>query len=438
MNVCDDPPAITRSEVERMLAALLDPACYPHPVQRFDVLETHISWVILTGDYAYKIKKPVNLGFLDFTSLASRRHYCEEELRLNRRLAPGIYLDTVAITGDPARPRIGGAGPAIEYAVKMSEFPQSSLLDAALARGEVNATVITALAHKIAAFHATASSAASTPGVDAATLVLAPALENFRQMLRLLDAPEDVEILVRLREWTLSEHERSASLLCKRLAECRVRECHGDLHLGNIVLLEGKATPFDCIEFNPALRWMDVISEVAFLMMDLEAHGRRDLAYVFLNSYLEDTGDYSGVAVLPFYRVYRAVVRAKISLLRAAQAGATPEHRASALAAFKRYLTLATDYIRPRRGAVIITHGLSGSGKTSLTTPIISALGAVRIRSDVEMTRMHDCCMCALNNRRTVASDSAVGTLSAGIRCLTHSIVSGSMSESFSARNVSV
>lgn len=305
MNARNDPPVITGNDVERILEALRDPACYPHPVRRVAVIETHISWVLLTGDYAYKIKKPVNLGFLDFTTLAARRHYCEEELRLNRRLAPDIYLATVAITGDPDEPHIGGSGPVLEYAVKMREYR--------------------ARADQFAQRHA---------------------------------------------------------------AGC-VRECHGDLHLGNIALLDGKAIPFDYIEFNPALRWMDVASEVAFPTMDLEAHGRRDLAYVFLNAYLEHSGDYGGVAVLPFYFVYRAIVRAKISLLRAAQHGAEKEQGRRARAAYQRYLALAVAYTNPRRGAVIIMHGLSGSGKTTLTQPAVAALGAVRIRSDIERKRLH-------------------------------------------------
>jgi len=318
MNARSDPPVSTGNDTERMLDALRNPRCYPHPVARIDILETHISWVILTGSCAYKIKKPVNLGFLDFTTLASRRHYCDEEVRLNRRLAPDLYLETVAITGSPQRPVIGGSGPGIEYAVKMREFPQSALLDSALALGEVGTATIQALAHKIAAFHAALTPAAATADAAAAA-ALAPALDNFRRMLPLLDAPADIAVLQAVRDWTQREHQARSLQFAQRGPAGRVRECHGDLHLGNIALIDGAATPFDCIEFNPALRWMDVISEVAFPMMDLEAHGRRDLAYVFLDSYLEASGDYAGVAVLPFYLVYRAVVRAKIGLIRAGQ-----------------------------------------------------------------------------------------------------------------------
>ncbi len=388
MNARCDPPPCAGAAIERVLTALRNPLCYPHPVRRIKILETHISWVVLTGDYAYKIKKPVNLGFLDFSAPAARRHYCEEELRLNRRLAPTIYIEVVAICGDPDTPRIGGGGPALEYAVKMREFPQSALADAALARGEFGESEIAALARRIAAFHAAAPVAAATPGSDAAALVLTPALDNFRQMLPLLEAASDIATLDRLRTWTVNEHQRIAPLLRPRLAGSRVRECHGDLHLGNIALIGGDPLPFDCIEFNAALRWVDVISEAAFVTMDLEAHGRRDLAHVFLNAYLEHSGDYAGIAVLPFYLAYRATVRAKIGLIRAAQQALTAQQRVDAIQSWRRYLALATAYTSPRHGAIIITHGLSGSGKTTLTQPAIGGLGAIRVRADAERKRL--------------------------------------------------
>ncbi len=373
----------------RMVAALRNSACYSHSARDLAVMETHISWVVLAGAYAYKIKKPVNMGFLDFSSLAARRYYCEEELRLNRRFAPDLYLEVVPITGEVDAPHVGGSGPVIEFAVKMRRFEQTALLDAKLARGELDGIAVEALARKIAAFHIIAPNALTTPGIDPAVGLLTPALENFRQMLPLLESADDVEALTQLRAWTLTEHQRPAGLLAKRLAEGRIRECHGDLHLGNIVQINGEPTPFDCIEFNPALRWIDVVSEVAFLVMDLEAHGRRDLAWAFLNTYLEAGGDYDGIAVLPFYLVYRALVRAKINLIRATQAVAASDQRLGALAAYRRYIALANSYTKTRRGAIAITHGLSGSGKTTLTQPAVTVLGALRIRSDIERKRLH-------------------------------------------------
>jgi hypothetical protein len=389
MHTCNEPPVATNGNAAPLLAALSEPALYPHPVRRVEIMQTHISWVLLTGDYAYKIKKPVDLGFLDFTTLAARRHYCEEELRLNRRLAPGLYLEVVPITGTVQRPAIGGDGPTIEYAVKMREFAQSALLDNALPRGEVGPAMIEALACRIADFHAQLAPQDATPGHDADSTVLAPARENFAQMLPLIDTPADIATLTAIRDWTRREFDARAAQFSQRYAAGCVRECHGDLHLGNIVLLDGAAVPFDCLEFNAALRWMDVMNEVAFLMMDLEAHGRRDLAFAFASTYLETSGDYAGVRLLPFYIVYRAVVRAKINLIRAAQPGITPGQRRHALAGYQRYITLAAAHTRGSRGAVVITHGLSGSGKTTLTRQLLATLGAVRIRSDVERKRLH-------------------------------------------------
>jgi uncharacterized protein len=375
-----------------LVAALRNPALYSHPVQRVTLIETHISWVLLTGAYAYKIKKPVNLGFLDFTTLAARRHFCAEELRLNRRLAPDLYLEIVPITGTAHAPVIAGSGPAIEYAVKMREFPQSALLDAALPRGEVGPAIIGQLARTLADFHVQLAPQETAPGHAAgiaSTAALEPARENFAQMQPLLDTPADIEVLTGIQDWTLREYAARAEQFKQRCTDGYVRECHGDLHLGNIALIDGTATPFDCVEFSPALRWTDVMSEVAFPMMDLEAHARRDLAFTFLDTYLETSGDYDGVALLPFFVVYRAMVRAKINLIRAAQPGATAVQRQHARAAYQRYIKLAAAHTTTPRGAVIITHGLSGSGKTTLTQPLPAALGAVRIRSDVERKRLH-------------------------------------------------
>lgn len=389
MNIRNDARVDINGDAALLVAALRDPAIYPHPVRRVGLLETHISWVLLTGSYAYKIKKPVDLGFLNFTALAARRHFCEEELRLNRRLAPAIYLEVVPITGTMQRPLIGGDGPAIEYAVKMREFAQEALLDNALARGDVEPAMIEELGRTIAGFHAELVPQDTARGGDTGASVLAPARDNFAQIEKLLDTPTEIATLAALRDWTLREYEIHLPHFEHRYAEGCVRECHGDLHAGNIVVLDGAAVPFDGIEFNPALRWMDVMNEAAFPMMDLAAHDRRDLAYAFINAYLESSGDYSGVRLLPFYSVYRAVVRAKVNLIRATQPGATPAGRERALEAYRRYITLAAVQARGARGAVIITHGVSGSGKTTLTREMLAALGAIRIRSDVERKRLH-------------------------------------------------
>jgi aminoglycoside phosphotransferase family enzyme/predicted kinase len=348
------------------------------------VLQTHISYVLLTGAHAYKIKKAVAFAFLDFRTLAARRHFCEEELRLNRRLAPELYLDVVPITGSVDAPVLGGEGAALEYAVKMREFPQDALASALLARGELDAGDIDALAARVAAFHAAIDSGPS-PGFGTPDAILHLAQRNFAEIDPLLAAGDsERHELDALRAWTAREHDRRHAAFERRYEQGFIRECHGDLHLGNIARIDGKVVIFDCIEFNDEMRWIDVMSEIAFTVMDLEDRGRADLAHRFLNTYLETTGDYAGLAVLPFYLAYRALVRAKVALLRAAQQGsAASASREEA----RGYLRLAAKHAAPTRPALIITHGLSGCGKTTISQPLLERIGAVRVRSDVERKR---------------------------------------------------
>jgi aminoglycoside phosphotransferase family enzyme/predicted kinase len=371
-----------------LIAALRDPLRYAHPVTRIDVLETHISWVILTGQYTYKIKKPVNLGFLDFTTLAARRRYCDEELRLNRRLAPALYESVVSITGSAENPSVEGKGTAIEYAVKMREFPQTALASNLLADGTLGAADIDALAARIAAFHAHTGVAAQGCPYGTPEAVMAPARDNFTQLDRLLPDPADQARIAELRTWTQNEYTARWTQLGDRHTQGCVRECHGDLHLGNIVMLDGALTPFDCIEFDPALRWIDVMSEIAFLVMDLTDRARTDFASRFLNAYLQASGDFAGLGTLRFYRVYRALVRAKIHALRAAQAGCTPAQRERLCAASRGYVELARRCAQDSRPAIILMHGLSGSGKSVLAQSLAEEIGAIRLRSDVERKRI--------------------------------------------------
>ena len=288
----------------RLSRQLLNPRCYPHPVKAIQAIETHISWLFLTGLYAYKLKKPVDLGFAKFTTLAERKFYCEEELRLNPRLAPGLYLDVVPIRGGSRGPRIGGKGRVIDYAVKMRQFPQRALASRALALRDFGRAEIDTLAATIAAFHEAASFA--PPGGEFGTpgAVLDIAQENFDQMASLVRSKPDSRSLAFLRQWTEREHARLRDAMERRKSAGCIRECHGDLHLGNIVMLDGRPVPFDSIDFNPALRYIDVISEVAFLVMDLIDRKRSDLAWRFLNRYLEVTGDYGGISVLRFYSIW--------------------------------------------------------------------------------------------------------------------------------------
>ena len=343
------------------------------------VIETHISWVLLAGEQAYKIKKPLDLGFLDFSTPQQRRFCCEEEVRLNRRLAPEIYLDVVPITGEEDAARIGGDAPVLDWAVRMRAFPAHATLDR---EARLTGAQIDAIADTVARFHAGIEAAPDDSPYGSAEAVMYPVRENFRQIRGLKPEPETVDLLNRIEAWSEQEGSRLADHFAARKAGGWVRECHGDLHLGNIAWVDARALIFDCIEFNPALRFIDVTSEVAFLSMDLEGRGRTDLAWRFLNRWLEHTGDYAGLAALRFYQVYRAMVRAKVDCIRAGQG------EGGAGVAALDHLRLADRLSRPRRPALLLMHGLSGSGKTHLSQQVLEELGAIRLRSDVERKRL--------------------------------------------------
>lgn len=376
------------SRQHALVAALRDPARYPHPVAQVRVLETHISWVLLTGEFAYKLKRPLALGFLDFSTLELRRRACEEELRLNRRLAPDLYLDVVPVSGTPEAPRLGDPAAPIEYAVRMREFPQEALLDAMLARGELTPEMTEATARRVAAFHLALLPAPESSLYGTPALVRAYMEQNFGQLDPLVHEPAVGALENRLRRWSEAEFARCEPLIAARRREGRVREGHGDLHLGNIAWISGAPVPFDCIEFNAELRWNDVMSEVAFVVMDLVDRRRADLGWRFLNAWLEATGDYSGLGVLRFFLVYRALVRAKVSAIRAAQDDLDSADRPRLTAQVLEYLELADGLAHGGRAALAITTGVTGSGKSALAAELAAELGAIRVRSDVERKRL--------------------------------------------------
>jgi len=364
---------------------LLHAAAFPHAVSGLTLRETHISWVILTGSHAYKIKKPVKAGFIDATTLALRRFYCEEELRLNGRLAPEIYLDVVPITRTDGRLTVGGTGPPVEYAVRMRQFPPGEELPALLAAHAVTVADIAALGALLADFHLGLPAASWNGSFDATAKMLETVFGNLGQLDADLERAGSATHLGRLVDWTHRTAEALNSAFQQRERDGFIRECHGDLHAANIVRMGGRLLPFDCIEFDPGLRFIDVISDVAFLFMDLVSRGRPDLAFAMLSRYLETTGDYEGVRVLPFHAVYRALVRAKVDAYAAVQ---MPARAAEYQPRLQQRLRTAVHLTDPPQPALVIMHGLSGSGKSWMSERLVPALGALRIRSDLERKRM--------------------------------------------------
>jgi aminoglycoside phosphotransferase family enzyme/predicted kinase len=373
-----------------LLTLLRSPACYPHPTGEIRFVETHISWVVLTGRIAYKIKKPVRLDFLDFSTLERRRYFCEEELRLNRRFAPQLYLGLSRLTRVGDHIRIDATDQqelVIEYAVRLQEFPRSSELTRLIARGAIEVERLRAFGTDVAAVHREARPAGDDDAYGTVASIRRVVADNLGELARLELTASDRRTLATIARSIRSVAGRLTGLMRDRRRAGKVRECHGDLHAGNVVLLEDRLVAFDCIEFDPALRFIDIASDVAFLYMDLLSRDRPDLAYGFLDGWLERTGDYEGLEVLACYAAYRALVRAKVTILAAKARGKGAID--PGMGARKTvYLDLALRLLAPRRPILIVMVGMSGSGKSWLSQRIVSSLPAVRVRSDVERKRL--------------------------------------------------
>jgi uncharacterized protein len=365
-------------------ADLLTPTAFAHPVSRFEVRETHLSWVILTGLYAYKVKRNVHLEFIDSSTLELRRFLCEEELRLNRRLALALYLDVVTITREAGGLRVGGHGPIVEYAVRMKQFDASQELSAQLEGDTLAEQEFVDLAHRLARFHEGTPKALCSKDFSHTADLHDSVLGNLAILLSHLDAettPPEMGLLI---DWTHDYLHDSLAQLRMREQSGAIRECHGDLHARNIVRWSGQLIPFDALEFDPRLRWIDVMNDVAFLVMDLTAHNRQDLAFAFLNAYLERTGDYEGVRHLAFYSVYRSLVRAMADSLGAEK---DLQHRGEFQKRLRMRVETANAFVNRPVPTLFIMHGVSGSGKSWMSARLVPQLGAIRIRSDVERKR---------------------------------------------------
>ena len=393
------PPLSTPShgDLPDHLLPLLDPSTYPHPADDILLIQTHISWVFLTGSHAYKIKKPVDFGFLDFTTLNKRKNACLDELRLNRRLAPGLYLDVLSIYRCNDRYLIGSAieenHQIVDYALQMMQFDQQDLFSNRLIQGNFNPQWMDHLGETIADFHLNADANARTKHYGEPGFLLQHMLENITTAEH--NPPEGLSVsnlhalVVMSREHVYQREMR----LNERQQQGHIRDCHGDLHLKNITLYQGQPTPFDCIEFSDEFRMIDTMNDVAFLVMDCDSIGRSALGYRFLSRYLERCGDYEGLDLLPLYLSYRAGVRGKVSSLLAQELikgePSSPSEVESAYQQASHYFSMAKRYLSEKQSPeLIVIAGLSGSGKSHLSLLALEHLKAVIIRSDATRKRI--------------------------------------------------
>jgi uncharacterized protein len=371
-----------RKLVERLELALSAPGL---PCKAF---ETQISWVLVGEQFAYKIKKAIRLPFLDYSTLAARQYFCQEECRLNQRMAPGLYRNVAAVTGDPDHPGFDGVGAPIEYAVRMAVFGQDALWTRRIAEGRLTADEVASLAERLAQAHGEAAIVPPCASWGTPTYIAHTVGATFAELSRQAAGEGCRRSLSALRKGASRLREDLYGVFRMRRQDGMIRECHGDLHCGNVITRDGRAEAFDCIEFSEGLRWIDVMDDLAFLYMDLAFHGRADLAASLLSRYLEITGDYGGLAVLPYYRMHRALVRAKVLFERAGQGGVPASERTALEHAAQGYLRLAQPGDQSRAPAIVIMHGYSGSGKTTVARRLVQLLGAVQIRSDVERRRL--------------------------------------------------
>jgi aminoglycoside phosphotransferase family enzyme/predicted kinase len=363
--------------VSPLILALQNPTVYPHPVDTVHVMETHISWIILTGKIAYKIKKPVHFNFVDFSTPEKRQYYCEEELKLNKACAAPIYKAVVPLYGSATSPSfISNGKPPFEYAVQMQEFSQEALLLPLLSHLDV--TEQTLLINKVAAylsdFHQQCPYAPPfSPYGDPNHTVYQPIQDNIADIQRFSTDQNIQDTNARIAAWSEQQYTALLPLFSDRKADAFVRHCHGDLHLDNILSINGVIYCFDRLEFNLELQWIDVMSDLAFLLMDLEFHGFKILSHSLLNAYMNYSHDYDGLPLLIFYKAYRAMVRAKIALL------ASPPKTAETQA----YLDYTDRLIQQSTPQLILTHGFSGSGKSQLSTALAPHLSCIVLRSDI-------------------------------------------------------
>lgn len=374
---------MTSATIPALIQQMLQPGFYPHGVtEPIELIQTHISYVFLTGDYAYKVKKPANFGFLDFSTLEKRQHFTQEELRLNQRGAAQLYLEVLPVTLEGEKYQLGGTGEAVEYALKLRQFPQEALFSSLFADGKLNETDLEELGKVVAQYHAQSQTNDYIASFGEIPQVRAAIDENYQQTEKYIGGPQTQKQFEETKQYTDNFFVAHPEVFASRIANHYIRECHGDLHLRNIALWQDKITLFDCIEFNEPFRFVDVMYDVAFTVMDVEARQRKDLANAFLNAYVEQTGDWEGLQLLPLYLSRQAYVRAKVTSFLLDDPGVPVEVKAEASKTASGYYHQAWEYTKAKQGQLILMSGLSGSGKSTTARYLARQLGAIQIRSD--------------------------------------------------------
>ena len=330
-------------ELAALVKALSNPKAYPHNPKSVELVQTQISFVFLAGDYVYKVKKPVNFGFLDFTTLAKRRFYCDQEVVLNKRLCANIYVGVIPITKKGKSFLVEGSGKEVEYAVKMRPLPYQRMMDRMLQSDQVTPQMVEMVAKRLAEFHLKAEISEELANIGGLDTVTRNADENFSQVSSYVNQTITAKQYERIKNYTHSFLKKNAALFAKRVKEGRIRDCHGDLHAAHICFIDGLCI-FDCIEFNDRFRYIDVASEVAFLAMDLDFHRRPELSKHFSDAYVKASGDKELLQLLDFYKCYRAYVRGKVESFQLDDPHISEDQKAKKLAVARRYFELAESY----------------------------------------------------------------------------------------------
>lgn len=376
-------------ELARLITALSDPASYRGTVDAVEVRQTHISVVFLAGQFAYKVKKPVALGFLDFSTLERRRQSCEREVTLNRRLAPTVYRGVVAVTAAGGGLQMGGTGDAVEWAVKMERLPDSAALGERIRRGKAGRVEIEGVARRIAAFHQQAEAGSAIAACGRFDVVAGNARENLAQAMAHVGTTVSRGVFERLGHVTESTLAAMRPLIDRRAARGVPRDGHGDLRIDHVYLFPGRQEPsdmvvIDCIEFHERYRWADPVADIAFLVMDLAGHGQPELGQALADAYFSAACDLEGATLLPFYVSYRAAVRAKVRGIESLDPEIADLVRIAARDRARRHWLQALSVLEEpgRRPFLLLVGGLPGTGKSTLARRLAERSGFTVVRSD--------------------------------------------------------